>query len=127
MCSSPNKSKSGENVNSSPLCSSTLPSLNNLTRISGPLVSSNIGRGMPSSSLTFFTRSILTFCSSCVPWEKLSLAQSRPFWIICFKRFSSSHAGPNVQIILVLRNSTTPYNLTFSYIILQQKNKKISS
>ena len=70
-------------------------------RISGPLVSRRTATGRFSSSLIFFTRLIVSKCSSVVPCEKLILATFIPSNISCFKTLSSFVAGPNVQIIFV--------------------------
>ena len=90
-------------MNSAPSLSSTLPSLNVLILYSGPFVSSMIAIGRFIFSLTLLMRSIFSWCCSCVPCEKLSLATFIPASNIFDNVSSLSEAGPIVQMILVLR------------------------
>ena len=88
-------------INLLPASKKTSGSANSPVLISGPLVSSNIATGLLSSSLTFFTTSILPLCSSWEPCEKLNLQTLRPFCINFFNTSSLWEAGPKVQTIFV--------------------------
>ena len=90
-------------TNVAPSLSSTFPSLKVLILYSGPFVSSMIAIGRFIFVLTLLMRSIFSWCCSCVPCEKLSLATFIPASNILDNVSSLSEAGPIVQIILVLR------------------------
>ena len=106
-CSSPAISRV-VNVNSSPVLSVTRPFSNVLMRYSGPRVSSMMATGSPSLSRTRRMRRIRSRCSSCVPWEKFSLATFMPARQSASSVASSSLAGPMVQMIFVLRMGIPP-------------------
>ena len=78
-----------------------LPPFNTPVRISGPFVSSRMATGFFSSSRIFLSISILDFCSSWSPWEKLNLAISMPFWTSLLISPASFVFGPIVQMIFV--------------------------
>ena len=84
-----------------PAFSSTFGSANLPMRISGPFVSASSATGSPSSLRMRLTASTRTFCSSCVWCEKLTRATSIPESIRARSTFSSSVAGPSVQMIFV--------------------------
>lgn len=95
----------------------TAPFSNTPSRISGPLVSSMVPMGRPSSSRRRSTIRNFSRCSSWVPWEKLNRATSIPASIIRRRVASSELDGPSVQIIFVLR--IKPFTTPFSTPLLQ--------
>ena len=69
--------------------------------ISGPLVSSSVATGILSSSRSLFITSARRLWSLWPPCDILNLATFIPLNISSRRTFSSSVAGPSVQIILV--------------------------
>ena len=84
------------------------PAPNVPSRIFGPCKSCRIATGRPQRASPSRMRRTTSACSSCVPWEKLRRATSRP---AATRRSSSSVlllAGPIVQTILVRRIRQEP-------------------
>ena len=113
------------NTNCCPGSSFTLPSSNTPVRISGPLVSNNNATGLPHLERIFFTRSIRTFCSSWLPWEKLNLATFMPDSIIFSNISSLSVAGPMVHIIFVFLINFLLSPSVFSFFFYDNNRQNI--
>ena len=110
MLSSPTTSRLVKEK-SAPSASVIFPFLKVRMRYSGPLVSSMIAMGRPSSARTALIMSIFFWCSSWVPWEKFRRATFRPCLHMARKTSGFSLDGPMVQMILVFLMAILLYHV----------------